>query len=186
MDAEIDYGPLAGLIGTWKGEEGLDVAPEPDGQEENPFFETLTFEAAGTVTNAERQTLAVVRYHQVVRRKADGEVFHDQVGYWMWDAERGLVMQSVAIPRAVCLLAGGRFEITPEGATVIEVRAALDDADWGIVQSPFMREQARTVAFEHRVTVHGDRLHYRETTHLAIYGRRFEHTDESRLRRVSG
>ena len=49
-------------------------------------YETITFEAAGDVTNAERQTLAVVRYHQVVRRKSNDEVFHDQVGYWTWDA----------------------------------------------------------------------------------------------------
>ena len=41
---EVDYGPLAGLIGTWKGDKGLDVSPEPDGKEENPFYETIVFE----------------------------------------------------------------------------------------------------------------------------------------------
>jgi len=30
---DIDYGPLAGLIGTWTGSKGLDIAPEPDGTE---------------------------------------------------------------------------------------------------------------------------------------------------------
>ena len=30
----IDYGPLAGLIGTWKGDKGMDVSPEPEGTEE--------------------------------------------------------------------------------------------------------------------------------------------------------
>lgn len=30
---EIDFGPLAGLIGSWMGEEGVDIAPEPDGKE---------------------------------------------------------------------------------------------------------------------------------------------------------
>ena len=34
---DIDYGPLAGLIGVWKGDKGLDVAPEPDGTENNPY-----------------------------------------------------------------------------------------------------------------------------------------------------
>ena len=82
----IDYGPLRGLIGSWKGDKGLDVAPEPDGTEENPYWETLDFEAIGDVTNAESQTLTVLRYQQVVRRKSNDEIFHDQCGYWMWDA----------------------------------------------------------------------------------------------------
>ena len=33
----IDYGPLEALIGTWKGEDGMDVAPEPDDDERNPY-----------------------------------------------------------------------------------------------------------------------------------------------------
>ena len=56
--SDIDYGPLAALIGTWQGDKGMDVSPEPDGIEENPYYETIVFEAAGDVTNAEAQTLA--------------------------------------------------------------------------------------------------------------------------------
>ena len=37
----IDYGPLRALVGVWTGNRGMDVAPEPDGAEENPFFETI-------------------------------------------------------------------------------------------------------------------------------------------------
>ena len=33
----IDYGPLALLIGTWEGDKGVDIAPEPDGTENNPY-----------------------------------------------------------------------------------------------------------------------------------------------------
>jgi hypothetical protein len=53
---DIDYGPLAALVGTWQGDKGMDVAPEPDGTEENPYYETIVFEAAGDVSNAETQT----------------------------------------------------------------------------------------------------------------------------------
>ena len=60
----INYGPLACLVGTWKGDKGLDVAPEPDGKEENPYFETILFEAIGDVKNAGEQVLAALRYHQ--------------------------------------------------------------------------------------------------------------------------
>ncbi len=184
---DIDYGPLRALIGTWTGDKGMDVAPAPDGgAERSPYSETITFEAAGDVTNAESQILAVVRYRQVVSRKATGAVFHDQVGYWMWDAERSTVMQSLTIPRAVCVLAGGSFAATgrPAGDVVLEVAAKLGDPNWGVIQSPFMRDRASTREFRHTLTVRADRLAYRETTVLDIYGRRFDHTDENELVRT--
>ena len=48
--------------------EGVDVAPEPNGTEVNPYYETIVFEALVDVENAESQLLAAVRYLQVVRR----------------------------------------------------------------------------------------------------------------------
>jgi hypothetical protein len=184
MADDIDYGPIAGLIGSWKGDKGLDVSPEPDGREENPYWETIDFEAAGDVTNAESQTLAIVRYHQVVRRKSNDEVFHDQVGYWMWDAANHTVIHSLAIPRAVCVVAGGQFGGDATGPVVLEVAAKLGEDDWGIAQSPFMRDNAKTVAFRMKLTIDSDRIHYAETTVLDIYGKTFDHTDESALTRI--
>ena len=184
-DQEIDYGPLQGLIGIWKGDKGVDVAPEPDGTENNPYYETITFTAAGDVTNAESQVLAAVHYHQIVRRKSNDQVFHDETGYWMWDAAQKIVMHSLVIPRAVGVLAGGTYTgETGEGRRVVlEVAAAEDDDDWSIVQSPFMRDNARTTAFHHKLTVGQGTLSYSETTTVDIYGRVFEHTDENELRR---
>ena len=180
---DIDYGPLTGLLGTWRGDQGLDVSPEPDGSETSPFYETLTFEAAGNATNAETQQLAVVRYHQAVFRKSNDVQFHDQIGYWLWDAEAGVVMQSLTIPRAVCVLAGGPF-VAADGEAdkvILEVAAKLGDDQWGILQSPFMRDNARTVEFRHRLTIQGEKLSYAETTFLEIYGKSFDHTDENML-----
>jgi len=84
---ELDYGPLTALLGIWTGDEGIDIAPEPDGEENNPYYETITYSAAGDVTNAEQQVLTVIHYRQVVQRKSNGKIFHDQTGYWMWEAE---------------------------------------------------------------------------------------------------
>jgi len=179
---DIDYGPLSGLIGSWKGDKGMDISPEPDGTEENPYYETLEFEAAGDVQNYESQRLSIVRYHQVVWRKSNDEVFHDQIGYWLWDAGSQTVMQTVAIPRSVSLTAGG--SATGSGPVVLEVAAKLGDADWAIAQSPMMRDNASTVAFAHKVTIDGDKLSYAETTTLEIYGRTFAHTDENELTRA--
>ncbi len=183
---DVDYGPLAGLIGAWRGDKGMDVSPEPDGEERSPFYETLVFEAAGDVDNAETQELAIVRYHQNVKRKSNDEVFHDQVGYWLWDSASSTVMQTITIPRAVSLVAGGRFDAAAgeAGRVVLEVESGHGSDDWCIAQSPFMRDNARTVGFRHRVTIEGDRLSYFETTSLEIYGRAFEHTDENELTRA--
>jgi len=182
-DEDIDYGPLTCLIGIWKGDSGEDIAPEPDGDENNPYYETLTFEAAGDVTNAEEQVLAVVRYHQVVSRRSTGKVFHDQVGYWLWNPVSGEIVQTLTIPRAVTLLAGGSA-VSEGNRTIFRVRAVEDDPDWGIVQSPFMQEKARTTEFRHELTVEGDSLSYEETTVLDIYGRKgYLHTDRNTLHR---
>lgn len=178
----VDYGPLAGLIGTWKGDKGMDIAPEPDGTEENPFYETILFEAIGDVTNAESQLLAAVRYHQVVCRKSDDKVFHNETGYWMWDAKTDTIMHSFTIPRGVCVIAGGKSSIK-DSATVLDVQAAVDNKEWGIIQSPFMRDNAKTNEFYHNITIEGDVLSYFETTVLDIYGKTFEHTDGNTLSR---
>ena len=159
----------------------MDISPEPDGTEENPYYETLAFTPIGDVENAESQVLSILRYQQTVRRKSNDKVFHDQTGYWTWDAREGVVMQSIAIPRAVCVLAGGRY-IDAGPPLKLAVAAKLDDPDWGIIQSPFMRGQAKTVAFSHELSVADGILSYSETTSLEIYGRSFEHTDENQLR----
>ena len=182
---DVDYGPLAGLIGTWKGERGLDIAPEPDGTERSPFYETITFEPAGDVDNAEEQELVVVRYHQAVFRSSNDEQFHDQVGYWTWDAATGSISNSFVIPRRVAVVAGGSVVSEENGVITLKVDAADGDKDWGVSQSPFMRDKARTVSFTQTLVIDGDNLSYKETTVLDIYGRSFDHLDSSRLVRVS-
>ena len=111
-------------------------------------------------------------------------MFHHETGYWMWDADTQTVVHSLVIPRAVCVLAGGRYtgKTDPDGRVVIEVAAKIDDERWKIIQSPFMADNASTAAFRQEVTVGGGRLSYSETTMLDIYGKLFEHTDQNDLR----
>ena len=177
----LDYGPIGALVGTWTGDKGLDVSPEPVGDEKVVYRETIVFEAAGWVKNGGEQTLSVVRYHQSVNRVDTGEGFHDQVGYWTWDPASGPIAQSLTIPRAEALLAGGKAAATD---TVLEVSATLGDPVWGIAQSPFLTAKAKTVAYRHRTEILGNALKYSQTTSLEIYGRSVDHTDESVLRRV--
>ncbi len=176
------YGPLAGLIGEWYGDQGTDVSPEPDGDETAEYFETLMFEGVGDVDNAETQELAALRYHQVVTRKRDNKVFHNESGYLIWEAEASRVMQTLTIPRGVALVAGGGAS-EAGGGVLIEVHAASGDPDWPVAQSPFMRDRARVVRFDHRIQVAGDELRYSETTIVDIYGVEHTHTDENVLTR---
>ena len=179
----VNYGPLASLAGRWEGDKGKDLAPEPDGEQETPYYETLTFEAIGDVTNAESQTLSVLRYHQVVSKKSDNQIFHDETGYWMWDPKTDTIMHSLVIPRGVCVLAGGKANSGGGPATVLDVKAISGDKDWGIIQSPFMQEKAKTVEFRHNISIEGDELTYSETTVLEIYSKTFDHTDSNTLKR---
>lgn len=186
MNDELrNYGPLAPLIGEWHGNRGIDLAPEPDGEEREPYYETLIFEPIGDVSNAEKECIYALRYHQVVYRIRNDEPFHNQTGYWMWSALTGKVMQSLTIPRGICLLAGGDFsgDWEPGKPVTLEVAARAGDGNWGIVESPFMGENASTRSFAHTLTVSGDSLEYRETTLLHIYGRDFDHVDGNILTR---
>ena len=182
-ELKVDYGPLTGLIGVWEGNKGMDIAPEPDGTEENPYYETITFTEGGTLSNAESQVLSILYYRQIVKRKSNDEVFHDQTGYWLWDPREKVVMHTLTIPRAVSLVAGGSYngEKDADGNTVIEVLAGIDNKDWGIAQSPFMQKNAKTTDFQIKVIVGNGKMTYSETTMLDIYGRVFEHTDTNVL-----
>lgn len=56
--------------------------------------------------------------------------------------------------------------------------------EWGIVQSPFMKDKAKTNKFFQKLTVSANQLSYSETTMVDIYGRTFTHTDDNLLERV--
>jgi hypothetical protein len=149
------------------------------------------------VTNAEREVLAVVRYHQMVSRKSNHKVFHDQVGYRTWNNSTAEITQSLTIPRVVTLLAGGvfvdeksvgdnhgaenSFADSSYSLVTLKVAAAIDHPDWRIIESPFMRDNASTMSYQHELNVDGGILTYAETTVLDIYGSSFEHTDSNEL-----
>jgi hypothetical protein len=82
------------------------------------------------------------------------------------------------------VLAGGKATVSADRVE-IKVAAKEGDADWGIVQSPFLRDNARTIGFEHCVQVTGNIMTYKETTFLDIYGgKSFNHTDGNTLTRI--
>lgn len=102
----------------------------------------------------------------------------------MWEAKTQIIMHSLTIPRALALLAGGRNSSSDQdNKVVLAVSTKVDDPDWASVQSPFMQDKAKTIAFKHKVVIEKNKLSYAETTTLDIYGRTFEPTDTNELTR---
>jgi hypothetical protein len=160
------------------------VAPElNDGIEHNPYSEVLTCEPAGDVFNPSKQKLSAVRCHQTARRISDNTVVHDQVGYWMWGAAQKQVVQSLIIPRAACILAGGLSPTESNGTLHLDVSATDGDAHWGIIQSPSMDNNAKTSAYRYQLSVEDDVLNYSQPILLEIYGKFFHHPDGNTLLR---
>jgi hypothetical protein len=180
MNAKDFFGPLAALIGEWKGDKGMDIAPEPDGEEHSPYYETIVIEPVGDAINAEEQTLGVLSYKQVVHRKSNGEVFHHQTGYWYFERKTGEILYSLIIPRAVAVLARGKASGTEDKIT-LSVSADAADKNYGIIESTFMAKKASTRSFVMDVTVEDNTMTYKMNTGLHIYGKDFAHTDENTL-----
>ena len=179
-----DFGPLTPLIGIWSGEKGTDVSPEEDGTETNQYQEVLTIEPVEDVDNAEEQELIVLRYHQVITRIRDQKMIHNESGYLSWDEGQQLLMKSFSIPRAVALIAGGTIKAL-NSEFEISVRAAKNDPDWQIIESPFMKQKASTSSYQFNMRFDGETITYTQSMTLAIYGKTFEHTDENTLTRVA-
>ena len=182
---DVDYGPLAQLIGKWVGNKGLDTAPDADANpDETAFTDEMTFSISGPAENAEEQNIVSIKYHHVVRKLENGRVFHDQIGHWFYEKSTNIIMHSLSIPRSVCLLAGGEYQ-ERNGNSIFNVEAKAGSDAYGIVQSPFMLEKAKTKAFKMNLSVNGNVLNYHEVTSLHIYEKDFEHIDKSTLFRVT-
>jgi len=177
--------PLLKLIGTWKGDKGVDIAPKPNEDENNPYYEVLIVEAVDAeIENAEEQELLAVRYNQIVREKANDKISHNEVGFWLWDKNKNTVMNSFTIPRGVCVLAIGGVAILNNELT-LSVKADLKDSNCSIAQSDFMVSKAKTVSFKREFKIVGDKLSYSQETVLDIYGRIFDHTETNILTKVN-
>jgi len=180
----MDFGPLAQLVGTWETMEGagVDVAPAKIGSEQgagslavSPFFEKMTFEAAADAQNASDQYLVALYYKQEVFRKSDGSKFHDQRGYFIYDAKNQMVYNSFCVPRTTCVTAEG-----VAGNTMTLTAPAR-----GIAESSYMTENASTTGFTMSIKIEENKLTYSQNTMLDIYGQSMSHTDSSTLIRVA-
>jgi|GEM_PF-645268 len=181
--AGVNYGPLVGLIGTWKStpKGGVDVAPGQAGSKVGkgkpavtPYYETITYTPAGGAVNASEQQLAALYYRQQVFAKSDNKQFHDQTGYLIYDKKGQKVYDSFCIPRGVCIVAEGA-----PGATM-----TLKTQSKGVAETQFMLNNADTRAFSITFRLSGNTLRYEQETDLQVYGKPFSHTDSDTLKKT--
>jgi hypothetical protein len=179
-----ELGPLAGLAGIWEGDKGTDVAPDdtPTDKEINKYRERMTFEPTGLVAN-HAQKLYGLRYTTMAWRLGADDPFHEEVGYWLWDAKDKQVLRCFIVPRGIALIAGGSAEAD---ASAFELAAELDSPTYGICSNRFLDREFKTVSyalkFEQR---DANTIHYWEDTVIQLEGvaELFHHTDENTLTR---
>jgi hypothetical protein len=118
-----NLGPLAGLAGIWTSAAGQDVAPKAEGPETSAYIEHAEFQPIDAQTNGP-QIFYGLRYHVRIVKPDEVESFHDQVGYWLWEAATGTLIQTLSIPRGQTAMAMGH----PSRATIrsCKVCAATD------------------------------------------------------------
>jgi hypothetical protein len=181
--AGLDYGPLVGLIGTWKSAPngGVDVAPGQAGSTVgkgnpavSPYYETITYTPAGGAVNASDQNLAALYYRQQVFAKSDNKQFHDQTGYLIYDKGHQKVYDTFCIPRGVCIVAEGA-----PGTTMTLITKSK-----GVAETQYMLTNDQTQAFRITFTLSGNTLKYAQTTDLQVYGKSFSHTDSDTLKKT--
>jgi len=179
-----NLGPLAALAGTWEGNKGHDDAPADDrGAEVNLYRERITFESTGLVQNHE-QHLYGLRYATTAWRIGEQDAFHEERGYWLWDAAEQTVMRCFIVPRGITVIAGGK--VAP-GAQRFRLEASRGSNTFGILSAPFLDREFRTVRYLLDVSLNPDgSFSYDEDTQMLMPGRGdlFHHRDRNTLHRI--
>ena len=181
----VNLGPLAHFAGVWEGAKGKDESPDDDrvSIEHNDFRERVVLEPIGLVENHE-QSLYGLRYAKTAWRLGVEDSFHEEVGYWLWDAEAKQVMLTFIGPRGVTVLAGGSVE--PD-AKRFKLSAEVGSQVFGICSGPFLDEEFQTVRYDIELSVNDDgSWTYSQNTQLKIKGQDgiFAHTDVNTLSKV--
>jgi hypothetical protein len=183
-DTLKNLGPLTGMAGIWEGTKGLDVKPKADGPKKQAFVERIELQPLDPVTNGP-QLLYGLRYHTYITKPGLTKLYHDQVGYWLWEPAAGTVIQTLTIPRGQTAMAVGKASAD---AKRFELVATRGTEVYGICSNPFLEYAFKTVEYRIRVAINDDGTwSYDEDTVLMIRGQTepFHHTDRNTLARIA-
>ena len=179
-----NLGPLRRLAGVWEGQRGVDVNPKADGPETREYYERIEMQPIDPQANGP-QLFYGLRYHLHVNTREEDIAFHDQVGYWLYEAATGLIIQTLAIPRGQIAIASGHAE--PDARQLL-VRAERGQTEYGICSTTFLDLAFRTDAYQLTVDFHDDgSWSYVSDTTLVVKGRDepFLHRDRNTLVKIA-
>jgi hypothetical protein len=183
VDTLKNLGPLRAMAGIWQGLRGVDVKPKAQGPKTQVYVERYELQPIDPQTNGP-QLLYGLRYHTHVVKPDQVKMYHDQVGYWLWEPAANMVIHTLTIPRAQVVMAGGKASAD---AKEFELIATHDSESFGIRSGPFLEHAFKTVEFRIKVTINPDGTwSYAEDTVLMIRGKPepFHHTDKNTLTKI--
>lgn len=178
-----NLGPLARLAGIWEGQRGVDINPKADGPETRQYYERIEMQPIDPQANGP-QLFYGLRYHQHVNTREEDISFHDQVGYWLYEAATGLILQTLTIPRGQIAMASGHAEAD---AKRLIVKAGRGETEYGICSTSFIDLAFRTDAYQLTIDFHHDgSWSYVSDTTLIVKGRDepFLHRDRNTLVKI--
>jgi hypothetical protein len=184
VDTLRNLGPLRGMAGIWEGQRGLDVKPKVDGPKMQAYVEHIEAQPIDPQTNGP-QLFYGLRYHTHVVKPGQVKMYHDQVGYWLWEPVTNTVIHTLTIPRAQVVMAAGKASAD---AKEFELIATHDSESFGIRSAPFLDYAFKTIEFRIRITTNPDGTwSYNEDTVLMIRGKPdlFHHTDKNTLTKIA-
>lgn len=179
-----NLGPLRRLAGIWEGERGVDINPKADGPETRKYYERIEMQPIDPQANGP-QLFYGLRYHVHINTREEDITFHDQVGYWLYEASTGLILQTLAIPRGQIAIAAGHAE--PDARRLV-VKAERGTSEYGICSTTFLDLAFRTDSYELTVDFHDDgSWSYVSDTTLVVKGRDapFLHRDRNTLVKIA-
>ena len=183
-DALANLGPLRRLAGIWEGKKGVDLNPKADGPERREFYERIEMQPIDPQANGP-QLFYGLRYHVHINTREEDITFHDQVGYWLYEASTGLILQTLAIPRGQIAIAAGHAK--PDAKRLV-VKAERGQTEYGICSTTFLDLAFRTDRYELTIDFHEDgSWSYVSDTMLAVKGRDdiFQHRDRNTLSKIA-
>lgn len=179
-----NLGPLRRLAGVWEGQRGVDINPKADGPETRQYYERIELQPIDPQANGP-QLFYGLRYHLHVNTREEDIAFHDQVGYWLYEAATGLILQTLAIPRGQIAIAAGHAE--PDAKKLV-LRAERGQTEYGICSTTFLDLAFRTDSYQITVDFHDDGTwSYISDTTLVVKDRNepFLHRDRNKLVKIA-
>lgn len=178
-------GPLTRLAGIWasQGPRGADINPKAEGPEHRIYSERFEAHPIDAQSNGP-QLFYGLRYHTHINAPEEDATFHDQTGYWLYEPDTGLILQTVSIPRGQVALAKG---FAAPDATSFKLTSERGSTENGICSTSFLEQAFRTDSYSIEVTFNADgSWSYVTETMMAVRGQEgiFNHKDQNTLFKV--